>query len=131
MAKGSAQKPTASELAILRVLWERGPSTVRDVMEVLTGEKEMGYTTVLKFLQIMHEKKLVLRDESGRTHVYAAAMPADKMQRRLVGDLLDKVFSGSVSRLVMHALGARRTSAVELQEIRQMLDEMEQSKNKE
>lgn len=129
VVKENTQKPTTSELAILRVLWERGASTVREVMDALTGEKEMGYTTVLKFLQIMHEKKLVRRDESGRTHVYAAATPAEKMQRRLVGDMLDKVFSGSVSRLVMHALGARKTSASELQEIRNLLDALEQPKS--
>lgn len=130
MARETPQKPTASELAILRILWERGPSTVREVMDAHTGEKEMGYTTALKFLQIMHEKKLVRRDEAGRTHVYAAATPADKMQRRLVGDMLEKVFSGSVSRLVMHAIGSRKTSAAELKEIRQMLDDLDQSKPK-
>lgn len=130
MAENMSQKPTPSELVILRVLWERGPSTVREVMDSLTGEREMGYTTVLKFLQIMLEKKLVSRDDSGKTHVYTAATPAEKIQRRLVGDLLDKVFAGSVSRLVMHALGSKKASAAELGEIRRMLDELDADKSK-
>ena len=130
MPENASQKPTPAELVILRVLWERGPSTVREVMDALTGERDMGYTTVLKFLQIMLEKKLVSRDDSGKTHVYTAATPAEKMQRRLVGDLLDKVFSGSVSSLVMHALGSKKTSAEELREIRRMLDELDTDKSK-
>jgi predicted transcriptional regulator len=130
MPENSTQKPTPSELVILRVLWERGPSTVREVMDSLTGEREMGYTTVLKFLQIMLEKRLVSRDDSGKTHVYTAATPAEKMQRRLVGDLLDKVFAGSVSRLVMHALGSKKASAAELREIRRMLDDLDTDKSK-
>lgn len=130
MPENSPQKPTPAELVILRVLWERGPSTVREVMDSLTGEREMGYTTVLKFLQIMLEKKLVSRDDSGKTHVYTAAMPAEKMQRRIVGDLLDKVFAGSVSHLVMHALGSKKASAAELREIRRMLDELDTDKSK-
>ncbi|RBP46206.1 putative transcriptional regulator [Roseimicrobium gellanilyticum] len=128
MPENASQKPTPSELVILRVLWERGPSTVREVMDSLTEEREMGYTTVLKFLQIMLEKKLVSRDGSGKTHVYRAAIPAEKMQRRLVGDLLDKVFAGSVSRLVMHALGSKKASAAELRDIRRMLDELDTDK---
>ncbi|QIF02652.1 BlaI/MecI/CopY family transcriptional regulator [Roseimicrobium sp. ORNL1] len=130
MPENASQKPTPSELVILRVLWERGPSTVREVMDSLTGERDMGYTTVLKFLQIMLEKKLVARDDSGKTHVYTAATPAEKMQRRLVGDLLDKVFSGSVSGLVMHALGSKKASTEELREIRRMLDELDTDKSK-
>ncbi len=97
---------------------------MREVMDALAGDRDMGYTTVLKFLQIMLEKKLVRRDDSGKTHVYTAATPAEKMQRQLVGDLLEKVFSGSVSGLVMHALGSKKASAAELQEIRRMLDEL-------
>jgi predicted transcriptional regulator len=93
-------------------------------MDAMAGDRDMGYTTVLKFLQIMLEKKLVVRDDAGKTHVYSAATPAEKMQRRLVGDLLEKVFSGSVSSLVMHALGSKKTSAAELQEIRRMIDEL-------
>lgn len=124
------QKPTAAELALLRVLWERGPSTVREVMEHLAGEKEMGYTTVLKFLQIMLGKGLVKRDEAGKTHVYEAGIPAERMQRRLVGDLMEKVFAGSVSQLVMHALGAKKASKKEILAIRGLLDELEKGGNK-
>ena len=124
-APAPSPKPTEAELVILRMLWERGPSTVREVMEALSGEKELGYTSVLKFLQIMFEKNLVKRDESGRTHVYSAAQPAEKMRRRLVGDLVDRAFSGSVSQLVMHALGSSRPDAEELKAIRQMLDDID------
>jgi BlaI family transcriptional regulator, penicillinase repressor len=120
-----APKPTEAELAILGVLWERGPSTVRAVMEAISGEREMGYTSVLKFLQIMLEKGLVKRDEAGRTHVYSAAQTAEKMRRRLVGDLVDRAFSGSVSQLVMHALGSSRPDADELRAIRKMLDDLD------
>lgn len=125
MAQEKEQKPTVAELAILRVLWEQGPSTVREVMEHLAAEREMGYTTVLKFLQIMLGKGLVTRNEAGKTHVYAAGVPAEKMQRRLLGDLMEKVFAGSVSRLVMQALGAKKVSEAELREIRKLLDQFE------
>jgi BlaI family penicillinase repressor len=118
-------KPTEAELSILRVLWNRGPSTVREVMEALADERDLGYTSVLKFLQIMFEKGLVKRDDSLRTHVYSAAQPAEKMRRRLVGDLVDRVFSGSVSQLVMHALGTSRPDAGELKAIRRMLDDLD------
>ncbi len=120
-----APKPTEAELMILGALWDRGPSTVREVMESLSGEREMGYTSVLKFLQIMHEKGLVKRDETGRTHVYSAAQPAEKMRKRLVGDLMDRAFAGSVGQLVMHALGHSRPDAEELRAIRQMLDDLD------
>src|SRR4051794_26936024 len=118
-----APRPTEAELAILRVLWNRGPSTVREVMDALAEERDMGYTSVLKFLQIMLEKDLVRRDEAGRTHVYSAAQPAEKTRRRLVGDLVERAFSGSVSQLVMHALGTARPDASELRAIRRMLDD--------
>ena len=121
-------KPTASELAILRVLWHRGPSTVREIREALADEREMGYTTVLKFVQIMHEKGLVKRDDAGKTHVFSAALAAEKMQRRLVGDFLDKVFSGSVSQLVMHALGSKKTTPEEVRAIRALLDKIDPPK---
>jgi predicted transcriptional regulator len=120
-----APRPTEAELAILRVLWHRGPSTVREVMDALAEERDMGYTSVLKFLQIMLDKELVKRDDSGRTHVYTAAQPAEKTRRRLVGDLVERAFSGSVSQLVMHALGTARPDASELRAIRRMLDDLD------
>ena len=116
-------RPTDAELAILRVLWERGPSTVRDVLEVLERQRAMGYTTVLKLLQIMADKGLVLRDTSERTHVYRARLTEQHTQRQLVGDLLERAFDGSAARLVMQALAARRATPDELEEIRRLLDQ--------
>jgi BlaI family transcriptional regulator, penicillinase repressor len=118
-------KPTESELAILRVLWQRGPSTVRQVHESLNQVKKTGYTTVLKFLQIMHEKGLVSRDETPYAHVYQAQLPQEQAQRTLVSDLLDRAFGGSMSRLVMQALSARKASPEELSQIRKILKEHE------
>ena len=118
--KPRRRKPTDAELAILRVLWERGPSTVRQIAEVLG--KDTGYTTVLKLLQIMTEKRLVARDESERTHVYEAAYTEDETQRQLVSDLLDRAFGGSAAKLVLQALAARKASPEELAEIRKLLD---------
>lgn len=118
-------RPTDAELAILRVLWRRGPSTVRQVHDVLNAEKPTGYTTVLKFMQIMTEKGLLLRDESRRSHVYRPQRPAEKTQQQLVGDLLDRAFEGSAQRLVMQALNAKKVSPEELAEIRALLDEIE------
>ncbi len=120
-----APRPTEAELAILRVLWHRGPSTVREVMDALAEERDMGYTSVLKSLQIMLDKELVKRDEGVRTHVYTPAQPAEKTRRRLVGDLVERAFSGSVSQLVMHALGTARPDASELRAIRRMLDDLD------
>jgi BlaI family penicillinase repressor len=114
------RKPTEAELAILRVLWARGPSTVRDVFDVLGGEG--AYTTVLKLLQIMIEKGLVRRDESARTHVYEAAFSQDQTQKQLVSDLLDRVFDGSAATLVLQALEAGKASPGEIAEIRKLLD---------
>lgn len=114
------RRPTDAELAILRVLWARGPSTVREVAEAMG--REGAYTTVLKLLQIMTDKRLVRRDESARTHVYEAASTEDQMQRQLVADLLERVFDGSAARLVLQALAAGKTSPAELAEIRKLLD---------
>ena len=111
------------ELEILRVLWERGPSTVREVHDVLAETKANGYTTVLKLLQIMTVKGMVVRNEEARAHVYQARQPAENTKRRLVGDLLEKAFSGSASQLMMHALADKGTSSAEIDEIRRMLDE--------
>jgi len=121
-------RPTDAELGILRVLWQQGPSTVRQVREVLVAEKPTGYTTVLKFMQIMTEKGLLTRDESRRTHVYRPMVPAEATQRQLVGDLLDRAFGGSAEKLVMHALNAKRVSPDELSQIRSLLDELEREK---
>ena len=118
-------KPTDAELAILRVLWELGPSTVRRIQQVLDRARPTGYTTVLKLLQIMTEKGLVRRDESERSHVYRARLSEGQTQQQLLGDLLDRAFAGSTSRLVMQALSSRKASPEELAEIRRMLDEWE------
>ena len=119
------KKPTDAELAILRVLWARGPSTVRQITEVMTDAgRETGYTTVLKLLQIMTEKGIVVRDESARTRIYAPASTQDQTQRQMVTDLLDRVFEGSASRLVLQALSSRPASPTELAEIRRLLDEL-------
>jgi predicted transcriptional regulator len=119
------QKPTASELEILRVLWARGPSTVREVHEALREKKALGYTTVLKLLQIMTAKGTVRRNEDQRAHVYEACQPAAETKRQLVGDVLQRVFEGSASELMIHALEGRRTSKKELEELRRLLDEYE------
>jgi BlaI family transcriptional regulator, penicillinase repressor len=116
----SRRKPTDAEIAILRVLWTRGPSTVRDVAEAMG--REGAYTTILKLMQIMTDKGLVKRDDSTRTHVYKASSSEDKMQKQLVTDLLDKVFAGSAAKLVLQALDAGKTSPEELAEIRKLLD---------
>jgi BlaI family penicillinase repressor len=120
-----APLPTDAELRILRVLWERGPSTVREVHDRLNVERETGYTTVLKFLQIMLEKGLVERDDAQRTHVYRAAVEPDETRRELVEDLADRAFGGSAMRLVMQALSAKPASAEELAQVRRLLDELE------
>jgi BlaI family transcriptional regulator, penicillinase repressor len=117
-----------SELAILNVLWQHGPSTVREVFEVLSRDKEIGYTTVLKLMQIMTEKQLVNRDESSRTHVYEAAYSQEKTQQQLTLDLLERAFAGSASRLVLQALSSKPTSKEELAEIRKLLDTLEKKR---
>jgi predicted transcriptional regulator len=118
-------RPTDAELAILRVLWQLGPSTVRDVHQALSASQASGYTTVLKLLQIMTEKGLVVRDESQRAHVYASALSERRTQRQLLGDLVDRAFGGSSAKLVLHALSERAASAQELRDIRAMLDQIE------
>lgn len=115
-------RPTDAELAILRVLWARGPSTVRQVHELLVRERPSAYTTALKMLQIMTEKGLVERDESDRTHVYRARLSEEQTQQQLVGDLLDRAFGGSASKLVMQALATTRATPDELREIRQLIE---------
>ena len=114
------KKPTEAELAILRVLWARGPSTVREVAEAMG--REGAYTTILKLMQIMTEKRLVHRDDAARTHVYEPAYSEDHTQRQIVTDLLDRVFDGSAAKLVLQALAAGKASPAELAEIRRLLD---------
>jgi BlaI family transcriptional regulator, penicillinase repressor len=123
--KQDPRKPTASELEILRVLWSRGPATVREVHEALSEKKPIGYTTVLKLLQIMTTKGTVRRNEHQRAHVYEACEPAEKTKRQFAGDVLQRVFDGSASQLMMHALAGRRASKEELKELRRLLDEYE------
>jgi len=125
MKDSSPQKPTAAELQILQVLWERGPSTVRDVHEALKEEKALGYTTVLKLMQIMTTKGLVRRDEQQRAHVYEAQQPAEKTKRQLAADVLQRVFDGSARELMLHALASRPSTRKEIEELRSLLDEHE------
>jgi predicted transcriptional regulator len=115
--------PTDGELAILQVLWERGPSTVREVHGRLGRGRAVGYTTVLKLMQIMHEKGLVRRDASERSHVYEARLPRERTQRALVKDLLQRAFGGSAAALVQRALEASPADAADLDEIRRLLEE--------
>ena len=117
-----APRPTDAELAILRILWERGPSTVRQVHDILGLERTAAYTTALKLLQIMTEKGLVERDERDRTHIYRARLSEETTQRQLVRDLVDRAFGGSSTKLVMQALATKRASADELRDIRKAID---------
>jgi BlaI family penicillinase repressor len=110
------------------VLWSRGPSTVREVHESLSEKKELGYTTVLKLLQIMTTKGTVRRNETQRAHVYESCLPAEQTKRQLVGDVLQRVFEGSASQLMMHALAGRKSSPQEIEELRHLLDEFERNR---
>lgn len=125
MKKIGESKPTEAELAILQVLWERGPSTVRQIQDVLESERGTGYTTTLKLMQIMFEKGLLKRDDAQRSHIYSPAVSRQKTQRRIVGELLEQAFGGSAHELVMQALAAKKASAQELKEIRQFIETME------
>ena len=128
MAKVTPPRPTDAELEILRVLWAKGASTVREVNEELNKSKNTGYTTVLKLMQIMSEKKLVRRDEDQRAHVYQAMLPQEATQGQLVRDLVERAFSGSAAGLVMQALASKPATREELRQIRQLLDEYERGK---
>lgn len=123
MSEAKLPRPTDAELSILRVLWERGPSTVREVHESLPDGS--GYTTVLKLMQIMTEKGLVVRDESQRAHVYSSRVTQEKTQRQLVTDLVERAFGGSPAQLAMQALSTKKTSPEELVELRRLLDSLE------
>ncbi|SEL54472.1 BlaI/MecI/CopY family transcriptional regulator [Parapedobacter koreensis] len=118
-------KPTESELEILQILWEKGESSVRDVHEILLKTKDVGYTTTLKIMQIMHEKGLVNRDSSARTHIYTANVGRESTQQHLLDKMITQVFNGSAARLVMHALGNNKASAEEIAEIKKYLDNLE------
>jgi predicted transcriptional regulator len=118
----SHRKPTEAELEVLRVIWERGPSTVRQIHDALERTRARGYTTILKTVQIMTDKGLVLRSESGRTHLYRARLTERQTQRQLVRDLVDRAFGGSAARLMLQVLGVAEASDQELAEVQGLLD---------
>ena len=128
--KQSASKPSEMELAILSLLWENGKGTVRSVHEQLNRTRPVRYTTTLKQMQVMHEKGMVKRDESSRTHIYKPTLPQVSTERAVVKDLMNRVFGGSAEKLVMHALKAKKASASELAQIRQLLDSLEGGKKR-
>lgn len=119
----SLPRPTDTELEILRVLWELGPATVRQVHEALAPTRDTGYTTTLKLMQIMADKGLVTRNESARTHIYEARASQEHTQRQLLNDLVNRAFGGSAAELVLRALSSHKTSDEELLEIRKVIDE--------
>ena len=123
--ESNKKRPTEAELSILGVLWERGPSTVREVHEVLHPSDEVGYTTTLKLMQIMAEKSLAFRDTSERTHVYTAALKEAQNQKRMVADILKSAFRGSRSKLVMQILGDNKASKEELDQIKALIKQIE------
>src|SRR5687768_854787 len=126
MAAPKYVKPTESELEILQILWQRGLATVREVHEELSKTKDVGYTTTLKLMQIMHEKGIVRRDESMRTHVYQAAVNKEKTQKHLLSKMIDSLFGGSSTQLVLQALGYgdQKVSDEELKQIQVLLDNL-------
>lgn len=126
VARAKGQGPTEKELVILKVLWAKGPCTVRQVNDEINTQQKTGYTTTLKLMQIMTDKGLLIRDNSQFKHVYEPAVSAEDTESQIVGDMLEKVFSGSAEKLVMRALSANRISAEELKKIRQLLDKMEE-----
>ncbi|MEM6469493.1 MAG: BlaI/MecI/CopY family transcriptional regulator [Planctomycetota bacterium] len=125
MARPAKQGPTDGELAILQVLWEHGPCTVREVQERLSSGRETGYTTALKLMQIMTEKGLLRRDESQHAHIYKAAVTRKNTQRKTISRVVDQLFDGSAQQLVLQALSSKKSSPEELAEIRRLLDELE------
>jgi predicted transcriptional regulator len=118
-------KPTESEMEILQILWEEGPSTVREVHEILSGTKESGYTTTLKLMQIMHDKGMLSRNDESKTHIYSALIKKESVQKQVVENMIKGLFKGSSAKLVMHALGNHRASSEEISEIKKYLNEME------
>ena len=127
MGKKIIQQPTDAELEILRILWDNGPSTVRSVNDQLNRTRRVGYTTTLKIMQIMTDKKLVIRNEDERSHVYSAAFEEKDIQNRLIDKIVDAAFGGSASRLVMQVLGNHKASQEELEEIRKLLNNLDKS----
>jgi predicted transcriptional regulator len=125
MTTSKPPRPTDAELAILRILWDRGASTVRQVHETLSRERPSAYTTALKMLQIMTEKGLVRRDDRDRTHIYQSKLTEEQTQRQLVRDLVDRAFGGSASKLVLQALTTKRATPDELVEIRKLIETRE------
>ena len=117
-------KPTESELEILQVLWEKDKASVREVHEELLMLKDVGYTTTLKLMQIMHEKGLVKRDDSYKTHIYQASVSKEKTQKHLLGKMINNLFGGSPAELVLQALGNHKASQAELEEIQQLLNNL-------
>ena len=128
MARSGTGRPTDQELEILKVLWDRGPSSVREVWEVLSQSREVGTTTVLKLMQIMRDKGLLLCDVDQRPQVFRPKQTQQAMLKHLAGDMLTRVFGGSTKSLLLHALSSQRCSAGELAEIRQLLDELQEGK---
>ena len=127
MPRKTPPRPTDAELAILRVLWQRGSGNVREVLDAVNAARPepLAYTTVLRFLQIMTGKGLVSREDRDRTHIYAPAVPAERTKKQMVRDLVDRAFGGSVHELVVQALGARKVSAAEVREIKKLLNELD------
>lgn len=121
----NTKRPTDAELTILRILWEHGPATVRQVHKILNKDRNSGYTTALKLMQIMTEKGLVERDESCRPQLYQASLSRDQTERQLVRDLLDRAFAGSAKRMVLQALSVKKASADELAEIEKLLAKLD------
>ena len=128
MKKKLSPKPTEAELEILQILWDSGPTTVRFVNDKLNLRKEVGYTTTLKIMQIMTEKNLLSRDEENKSHIYSAVYKKDETQKVLLDKFLESTFGGSASKLVLQALGNRKTSKKEIEEIRKFLDKIEGGK---
>jgi BlaI family transcriptional regulator, penicillinase repressor len=125
MAPPQATLPTSSELEILQIIWQRGPSTVREVYRSLARERDIGYSTVLKFMQIMTEKGSLVRDESVRPQLYRPAQPRQRTQRGIVRDVIDRAFGGSSANLIVQALAERRSTADERRQIRELLDRLD------
>ena len=123
------RRPTDAELEILNVIWERGPSTVREVLTTILGRRDAGYTTILKLMQIMTDKGLLERDESVRPQLYRAASSRGRTEKQMIGHLLDRVFSGASGRLALTALNSGETTAEERDEIRRLLDQIERKQS--
>ncbi len=129
MSNSKLNKPTESEMEILQILWEQGPSTVREVHEILSQTKDSGYTTTLKLMQIMNEKGLLNRNDEAKSHIYTASVKKESIQKQVVSKMINGLFKGSSAKLVLHALGNHRASKEEISEIKKYLDEIENKEN--